>query len=163
MELATHIEMSASRLHLYAIQLIKSVLVGTETKKLQDMLEAAFGSDKEDDEDIPTEEEKEEEPSTSSGVKRKIPQPQGTSKRKVSHPSKAGICALTDATIYFPTTLDASTSYLHAGVDSALHARHKSSQAMKSAGYECNYSITKNAEGVSTPDCTFFSTTKGQL
>ena len=34
---------------------------------------------------------------------------------------------------------------------------------MKSAGYECNYSITKKAEDVSIPDCTFFSTTKGQL
>ena len=155
--------MSASMLRLHAIRLMKSVLAGTETKKLQDMLEAAFGSDEEDDEDIPTEEEKEEEPSTSSGVKRKIPQPQGSSKQKVFHPSKGGICALTDATIYFPTTLDASTSYLHAGVDSAFYSSHKSSQAMKSAGYKCNYSVTKNAEGVLTPDCTFFSTTKGQL
>ena len=59
---------------------MKSVLASTKTKKLQDMLEAAFGSDKEDDEDIPTEEEKEEEASMSSGVKRKIPQPQGSSK-----------------------------------------------------------------------------------
>ena len=150
-------------LHLHAIWLMKSVLAGTETKKLQDVLEVAFGSDEEDDEDIPTEEEKEEEPSTSSGVKRKIPQPQGSSKQKVSHPSKAGICTLTDATIYFPTTLDASTSYLHAGVDSAFYSSRKSSQAMKSAGNECNYSVTKKAEGVSTPDCTFFSTTKGQL
>ena len=34
---------------------------------------------------------------------------------------------------------------------------------MKSVGYECNYSISKKAEDLSTPDCTFFSTTKGQL
>ena len=155
--------MSASLLRLHAIGLMKSIFAGTETKKLQDVLEAAFGSDEEDDEDIPPEEEKEEEPSTSSGVKRKISQPQGSSKRKASHPSKAGICALTDATIYFPTTSDASTSYLHAGVNSAFYSSQKSSQAMKSAGYECNYSVTKNVEGVSTPDCTFFSTTKGQL
>ena len=154
--------MSASLLHLHAIRLMKSVLAGTETKKLQDVLEAAFGSDEEDDEDIPPEEEKEE-PSTSSGVKKKFPQPQGSSKWKASHPSKAGICALTDASVYFPTISDASTSYLHAGVDSVFYSSRKSSQAMKSAGYECNYSITKNAEGVSTPDCTFFSTTKGQL
>ena len=65
--------MLASLLCLHAIQLMKSFLGGTETKKLQDMLEVAFGPDKEDDEDIPPEEEKEEEPSTSSGVKRKIP------------------------------------------------------------------------------------------
>ena len=155
--------MSASMLHLHAIRLMKSVLAGTETKKSQDMLEAAFGSDKEDDEDIPTEEEKGEEPSTSSGVKRKIPPPQGSSKWKASHLSKAGICALTDTSVYFPTISDASTSYLHAGVDSAFYSSRKSSQAMKSAGYKCNYSVTKNAEGVSTPDCTFFSTTKGQL
>ena len=155
--------MSASMLHLHAIRLMKSVLAGTKTKKLQDVLEAAFGSDKEDDDDIPTKEEKEEEASTSSGIKRKIPQLQGSSKQKASHPNKAGICALSDATVYYPTTLDASTSYLHAGIDSAFYLSHKSSQAMKSAGYECNYSASKKAEGVSTPDCTFFSTTKGQL
>ena len=138
--------MSASMLCLHAIRLMKSVLACTETKKLQDVLEAAFGSNEDNDEDIPTEEEKEE-PLTSSGVKRKIPQPQGSSKQKVSHPSKAGICTLTDATIYFPTTLDASTSYLHAGVNSAFYSSHKSSQAMKTAGYKCNYSITKKTEG----------------
>ena len=149
--------MSASMLRLHAIRLLKSILAGTETKKLQDVLEAAFGSNEEDDEDIPPEEEKEEEPSTSSGVKRKIPQPQGSSKRKASHPSKAGICALADATIYFPSTSDASTSYLHAGVDSAFYSSWKSSQAMKSAGYECNYSVTKKAEGVLIPDHFLFN------
>ena len=54
--------MSVSLLPLHAIQLMKSVLAGTETKKLQDVLEVAFGSDEEDYDDIPPEEEKEEEP-----------------------------------------------------------------------------------------------------
>ena len=143
---------------------MKSVLAGTEAKKLQDVLEAAFGTIEEKHEDAPTEEEEEEEePSTSSGVKRKVPQPQGSTKRKCAHPSKGGICALSDATIYFPTTADTSASYLHAGVDSAYYSSHKSSLAMKSAGYECNYSVVKKAEGISTPECSFFSTTKGQL
>ena len=141
---------------------MKSILAGTETKKLQDVLEVAFGSDEDDDEDIPTEEEKEE-ASTSSGVKRKTSQPQGSSKWKASHPTKAGICALTDPTVYYPTTLDASTSYLHAGVDYAFYLSQESSQVMKSAGYKCNYFVSKKAEGVSTPDCTSFSTMTGQL
>ena len=157
-----HIEMSASMLQLHAIPLLKSVLAGTEAKKLQDVLEAAFGTVKEKHEDAPTEEE-EEEPSTSFGVKRKVPQLQGSAKRKSSHPSKGGICALSDATIYFPTTANASASYLHAGVDSAYYSSRKSSLAMKSTGYECNYSVVKKAEGISTPECSFFSTTKGQL
>ena len=143
---------------------MKSVLAGTEAKKLQDMLEAAFGTVEEKHEDTPTEEEEEEEePSTSSGVKRKVPQPQGSAKRKSAHPSKGGICALSNATIYFSTTADASASYLHAGIDSAYYSSHKSSLAMKSTRYECNYSVVKKAEGISTPECSFFSTTKGQL
>ena len=153
-------------LRLHTIQLMKSVLAGTEAKKLQDVLEAAFGTIEEKHEDAPTEEEEEEEeeePSTSFGVKRKVPQPQGSTKRKSSHPSKGGICALSDATIYFPTTADTSASYLHAGVDSAYYSSRKSSLAMKSTGYECNYSVVKKAEGISTPECSFFSTTKGQL
>ena len=92
----------------------------------------------------------------SSGTKRKAPQLYGSSKRNSSHPTKGGICALTNATIYYSTTLDTSTSYLHAGVDSAFFSSHKSSQAMKSTGYECNYSAAKKAEGESTPHCTPF-------
>ena len=42
---------------------MKSILAGTETKKLQDVLEAAFESDEEDDKDVIPEEEKEEEAS----------------------------------------------------------------------------------------------------
>ena len=139
-------------LRLHAIRLIKSVLAGTEAKKLHDVLEAAFGTVEEKQEDTPTkEEEEEEEPSTSSGVKRKVPQPQGSAKRKCAHPSKGGICALSDATIYFPTTADASASYFHAGIDSAYYSSRKSSLAMKSTGYECNYSVVKKAHSSQQP------------
>ena len=150
-------------LRLHAIRLMQSVLAGTETKKLQDILEAAFGTEEKETEEGPFEEELETEASTSSGTKRKIPQPEGSSKRKASQPTKTGVCALSDAAIYYPTTADAAASYLHAGVDSSFFSSRKSSLTMKSAGYECNYSVTKKAEGIAVTDCTFFSTTKGQL
>ena len=148
---------------LHAIHLMRSVLAGTETKKLQDVLEAAFGTEEKETEEGPFEEEQETEASTSLGTKRKIPQPEGSSKRKASQPTKTGVCALSDAAIYYPTTADAAASYLHAGVDSAFFSSCISSQKMKSAGYECMYSAVKKSEGIDVPDCSFFSTTKGQL
>ena len=93
----------------------------------------------------------------------KIPQPEGSSKRKAPQPTKTGVCTLSDAAIYYPTTADTAVSYLHAGVDSSFFSSRKSSLTMKSAGYECNYSVMKKAEGIAVTDCTFFSTTKGQL
>ena len=43
--------MSASLLRLNAIKMMKSVLAGTAASKLQDVLEAAFGNESDDDED----------------------------------------------------------------------------------------------------------------
>ena len=43
LELACHIEMTASRLRLDAVHLLKTVLVGTNTKNFTDVLEATFG------------------------------------------------------------------------------------------------------------------------
>ena len=74
--------MSTSMLRLHAIRLIKSVLASTKTKKLQDVLEAAFGSDEEDDEDIPTEEEKEEEASNILSGQKENPSTPGQFKMK---------------------------------------------------------------------------------
>ena len=114
LELATHIEMSASLLCLNAIRLMKGVLAGTKTKKLQDVLEAAFCEQGvEGDDYIPDEEEEEkeaeQEASTSTGVKCKAPPPTPTAKR-----SKVGICALSDAVVHYPTTSEAqSSAYLH--------------------------------------------------
>ena len=112
--------MSASLLHLNTIHLMKGVLAGTETKKLQDVLEAAFckqGAEGAnyvpDEEEEVGEAEPEEEASTSTDVKRKVP-PLSTSAKC----SKMGICALSDAVVHYPTTSEAQASaYLHAGVD----------------------------------------------
>ena len=64
LEIATHIEMTASLLQHDANNIIKTALAGTQTKKFTDVMEAAFGGD-----DRPvsaptdeSEEEEEEEP-----------------------------------------------------------------------------------------------------
>ena len=158
-----HIEMSASLLRLDAIQTMKIVLAGTAANKLQDVLEAAFGGDEEKETEDP-EGQPEDEPSTSQGessLKRKASPSGSGPKRKTA---KSGICTLSDASCYFPTDSDAkSSAYLHGGVDSAFFSSHISSQKMKSAGYECMYSAVKKSEGINVPDCSFFSTMKGQL
>ena len=88
--------------------------------------------------------------------------PNGASKHKAGH--KDGICALSDASCYYPTTNDAkSSAYLHSGVYPSYYSSHISSQKVRSAGYECMYSSVKKAEGIEVPDCDFCSTTKGQL
>ena len=167
LELATHIEMSASLLRLNVIKTMKSVLAGTTANKLQDVLEVAFGGEDKDDEDYVPEDQPEDEPSTSQGesstaIKRKAPPTTGASKCKAGH--KSGICALLDVSCYYPTTNDTkSSAYLHGGVDPLYYSSRISSQKMRSAGYECMYSSVKKAEGVEVPNCDFFSTMKGQL
>ena len=84
LEIATHIEMVASKLRRDATRIIKTVLAGTATEKLTNVLEAAFGEEeppelrKAYEEALEEEEEEEEEgpieelaPSTSKGGKRK--------------------------------------------------------------------------------------------
>ena len=127
--------MSASLLRLNAIRLMKGVLTRTETKKLRDVLEAAFCvQGVEGDDYIPDEEEEEEEAkqeaSTSTGVKCKAPPPTPATKC-----SKVGICALSDAIVHYPTTSEAqSSTYLHAGVDPRFFSSHKSSAKTNIAG-----------------------------
>ena len=166
LELATHIEMSASLLRLNAIRLMKGVLTGTETKKLQDVLEAAFCEQgAEGDDYIPDEEEEaeeaepEEEASTSTGVKHKAPPPTPAAKH-----SKVRICALSDAVVHYPTTSEAqSSAYLHAGVDPRFFSNHKSSTKTNIAGHKCQFAAIKREEGLDISNCTLFSTTKSQL
>ena len=142
---------------------MKGVLTETKTKKLQDVLEAAFCEQGvEGDDYIPDEEEEEEEAkqeaSTSTGVKCKAPPPTPTAKR-----SKVRICALSDAVVHYPTTSEAqSSAYLHAGVDPRFFSSHKSSTKTNIAGYECQFTAIKR-EGLDISDCTLFSTTKSQL
>ena len=134
-----HIEMSASLLHL-----MKGVLVGMAIKKLQDILEAAFSKEGfKDDGFVPDEEgeeaESEEEASTSTGIKCKAPPSTSTLKC-----SKVGVCALSDATVHYPTTSKTqSSAYLHASVDPRFYSSHKSSAKAKSAGYECKFTAVK--------------------
>ena len=158
--------MSASLLHLNAIRLMKGFLAGTETKKLQDVLEAAFCKQGAEGADfVPDEEEEEgeiepgDEASASSGTKHKAPTPSTSAKC-----SKVGICTLSDATVLYPTTNKAQASaYLHTGVDPRFYSSHKSSAKTHVAGYECQYAAIKREEGMDISDCTLFSTTKSQL
>ena len=144
---------------------MKEVLAGTETKKLQDVLEAAFceqgaeGDDYNPDEEEEAEEAKQEEASTSTGVKRKAPPPTPTAKH-----SKVRICALSDAVMHYPTTSEAqSSTYLHAGVDPRFSSSHKSSAKTNIAGYKCQFAAVKREKGLDITNCTLFSTTKSQL
>ena len=71
--------MLASLLRLNAIRIMKSVLARTAASKLQDVLEAAFCEEEEDNEDYVPEDQPEEEPTVSLGesstsTKQKAPQ-----------------------------------------------------------------------------------------
>ena len=165
------------------MRIMKGVLASTATKKLQDVLEAAFHEGVEEEEDYALEAEEEDDneeededwvpesveesdtpkaEAATSGTKRKAPPPTGAAKRKASQPTKGGICLLSEALLYYPTTSDAKASYLHSGINPAYYSSHQSSKGNKSAGYECQFTSIKKSKGVILPDC-HFSTTKGQL
>ena len=123
-----------------SIRTMKCALAGTATSKFTDVLKAVFGIG---EENPPEFEEEEDEPdvvpaeglttkeaaegessldpvaSTSVGVgaKRKVPPSATTvkSRHKSSKPVKDGVCALADATVFYP--FDPST-YLQTGVPS---------------------------------------------
>ena len=127
-------------MHLDSIHTIKCVLAGTATSKFTDVLKAVFGID---EENPPEFEEEEDEPdtipkeglttketvegeslldpvvSTSVGIgakwKTSANVPTIKSKRKSSKPVKGGVCALADATVFYP--FDPNT-YLHTDVPS---------------------------------------------
>ena len=127
-------------MHLDSSRTIKYVLAGTATSKFTDVLEAVFGID---EENPPEFEEEEDEPdtipeeglttketvegeslldpvaSTSVGVgakcKASANAPTIKSKHKSSKPVKGRVCALADATVFYP--FDPST-YLHIDVPS---------------------------------------------
>ena len=172
LEIVTHIEMVASMLHRDATQIIKTVLAGTATEKLTNVLEAAFGEEespelrKAYEEALEEEEEEEEEgpieelaPSTSKGGKRKQSAPRITKGAKVSKP---GPCSLESASIYYPTTADEG-SHLHSGVDPKFLSSRKSSHHTAAAGYGCLFSEVCKSKGKVVPHCDFISTAKGQL
>ena len=152
-----------------SIQTIKSALAGTATSKFTDVLEAVFGIDEENppefeveedepdvvpEEGITTKETIEGESlsdpvaSTSVGVgtKRKTPTSTTTVKlrRKSSKPVKGGVCALVDATVFYPFD---SNTYLHTGVPSDYISKCEGSQYKHTAVYMCNYSKVENSRG----------------
>ena len=140
----------------------KCVLAGTATSKFTDVLEAVFGIDEEnppkfemeeDEPDVVPEEglttkeaiegESLSDPvaSTSVGVGAKCKVPTSTttvkSKRKSSKPVKGGVCALVDATVFYPFD---SNTYLHTGVPNEYISKREGSQYKHTAVYMCNYS-----------------------
>ena len=147
-------------MRLDSIRTIKCALAGTATSKFTDVLEAVFGIDEENPRDFEAEEDKPDvvpeegiatketvegeslsDPvaSTSVGVgaKRKAPTSTTTvkSKRKSSKPVKGGVCALVDATVFYPFD---SNTYLHTGVPSDYISKREGSQYKYTAVYMCN-------------------------
>ena len=119
-------------------------------------------------EDIVEEEEEAKEPSgacasSSKTVKRKQPRSStSSSKHKVAHPTRGGMCNLDSAEVYYPQSSDEG-NHLHAGVDSCFISSRKSSTHTASAGYSCLFSQIMKDDGKIVPDCDVISTTKGQL
>ena len=191
MELATHIEMTASMLRRDAAMIMKTALAGTRTSRLVDVIEAAFVGDEgqvssrretvfDELDDIPDDEldqaleetaedetpkEKDTASTLSKAMKRKLPADEaGPSSKKASstHPSKGGVCSLKDATAYFPN-LDDKENYLHAGVDQKYISDRISSTSKNTAGYGCLFSDVSRQEGKIVPSCDTISSTKAQL
>ena len=175
--------MMASRLHLDAVHLIKTVLAGTNTKNFTDVLEATFGGasepahleeeeegDDEEEEEEPekTTERAEAEPCTSSAPttrSRKCPTSTPSEvpmKKQSKKGSSHQICKLKDASPIYPTVADSET-YLHSCVEDRFLSPRMSSSIYKEAGYACMYSEEMKKEGKATPACELISTTKGQL
>ena len=184
LELATHIEMTASLLHQDAIAVIKTALAGTQTDRLVNILEAAFVGEEKSSlpSSDPLGEEKEEEDKAleallsehskasgaststlSKALKQKLPPPsEEEAKRPPSHPSKGGVITLKEASPLFPTIAHKG-QYLHIGVNSKFISSRVSSSNSTKAGYYCQFSSVSKEEGKLVPECEFFSTTKAQL
>ena len=168
-----------------SIHPIKCALAGTAMSKFTDVLEAVFGID---EENPPEFEAEEEEPdvvpeegittketvegeslsdpvaSTSVGVSAKHKAPTSTtsvkSKRKSSKPVKGGVCALVDATVFYPFD---SNTYLHTGVPSDYISKCKGSQYRHTAVFMCNYSKVENSRGNQVPPCDTMYQNKSQV
>ena len=184
LELATHIEITASLLCKDAVAVIKTALAGTQTEHLINVLEAAFIGDEVKIEtvaegDTLDEEEVEDEdleqimenleiktPSTSTlskALKHKLPPPTKERKQKASsHLSKGGVSTLKDATPLFPTTTHQG-KHLHVSIDPKFISTCLSSKHSPKAGYCCMFSTVAKSEGKIVTDYEFFSTIKAQL
>ena len=96
------------------------------------------------------------------GAKRKAPTSTTTvkSKRKSSKPVKGGVCALVDATVFYPFD---SNTYLHTGVPSDYISKRECSQYKHTAVYMCNYSKVENSRGNQVPPCDTMCQNKSQV
>ena len=172
-------------MRLDSIHTIKCALPRPATSKFTDVLEAVFGID---EENPPEFEAEEDEPdvvpeegittketvegkslsdpvaSTSVGVgaKRKAPTSTTTvkSKRKSSKPVKGGVCALVDATVFYPFD---SNTYLHTGFPSDYISKCEDSQYKHTAVYMCNYLKVENSRGNQVPPCDTMCQNKSQV
>ena len=178
LEIAAHIEMTATMLKRDALAIMKAALAGTETSRFTDVLEAAFvddsklpqpaddplfeeDNDNDDDELLIKEKEAPKQPQASTStlsttLKHKIPATEEPSAKK------GGICSLADAELCYPSVSD-KERYLHCGVNGKFISDRISSHTSKAAGYSCKYSEVYKEEGKIVSPCKWFSTTKAQL
>ena len=172
-------------MRLDSICTIKCALAGTATSKFTDALEAVFGIDEENPPEFEVEEDEPDvvpeeglttkeavegeslsDPmaSTSVGVGTKCKAPTITttmkSKCKSSKPVKGGVCALVDATVFYPSD---SNTYLHTGVPSEYISKCEGSQYKHTAVYMCNYSKVENSRGNQVPPCDTMCQNKSQV
>ena len=172
-------------MRLDSIHTIKCALAGNAMSKFTDILEAVFGIDEENLPEFEVEEDKPDivpeeglttkeavegeslsDPmaSTSVGVGAKHKAPTSTTtvklKRKSSKPVKGGVCALVDATVFYPFD---SNTYLHTGVPSECIYKCEGSQYKHTAVYMCNYSKVKNSRGNQVPPCDTMCQNKSQV
>ena len=82
------------------------------------------------------------------------------SKRKSSKPVKGGVCALADATVFYP--FDPST-HLHTGVPNEYISKWEGSQYKHTAVYMCNYSKVESTRGNQVPPCDTLCQNKSQV
>ena len=165
--IATHMEMVVSLLHRNAAHLIKTVLAGTVTAHFTDVIEGVFARDEppsihEGLKEAPAEEEEEEGEedeeiaqacaSSSKAIKRKQPGAStSSSKCKVAHPTRGGMCTLDTAKVYYPQLSDEG-NHLHTGVDSHFISSRKSSTHTAAARYSCLFSQVMKSDGQIIPD-----------
>ena len=168
--------MVASMLKFDAARLMKTALAGTATKRFTDVIQSAFEGvdpevlcqqleiEEEEEEGDEAVEEGAEEPietPVTQSQKCKATTPLETSSSKST--KNKGICALSDATVVYPSVIDKQKGYLHSGVADKFISDWQSSTSGRSAGYGCEYSAVMKQEGHIVKDCEFISTVRGQL
>ena len=140
---------------------IEGVFIGDEPLAVCKTLEEAPEEEEEEDEE--DEEAGQACASSSKTTKRKQPSAfSSSSKRKVTHPTRGGMCTLDAAEVYYPQLSD-EDKHLHTAIDSHFISSRRSSTHTAIAGYSCLFSQVMKADGKIVPECDVISTMKGQL